>query len=340
MPDGGYELLCLGGAALLTAVFTPLSIRLAPVIGAMDVPLDDRRMHTHAMPRCGGLALFLSFVLLIPLCGDGASGGVHLLWGATILFLVGVCDDVFRLSATLKLLVQLLAVGAALPGVLPPTGAGGFFPALRGAAAVIWVLALTNAHNMMDGLDGLAAGISTAEAGMLGLSLLLCGEVSYARAALLLCGCCLGYLPFNRHPARVFLGDTGSLFLGYALGMLSLRLPVSLRAPTGILPPLLLFAVPLSDLCFAVIRRVSRGQSPFAADRGHWHHRLIDAGLGQRQVCFWLILPATLLGTAALLLMGDVWNGFAAAVAVLAAAGSLAVLSARTAGVRRVTLRG
>lgn len=319
----GKLLLCMGVAAGLSALLTPAVIRLAPVIGAMDVPRDGRRMHHRAMPRTGGIALFFAFVLAAQLLGVADVTLLPLLWGAVLLVLLGLLDDVFRLSAMCKLTVQLLAASLALLGGWQlPLLTGIPMPLARGIA-LLWVLALTNAHNMIDGLDGLAAGVCRIEAMMLALALWLCGDWSASLTSGLLCGCCIGYLPYNRHPARVFMGDTGSLFLGYCAGMLSLRLRPTGSTTTDWMIPVLLFALPLSDLLFSIARRLSRGQSPFAADRGHWHHRLSDAGWGQRQVCFWMQTFSGCLGLSAVILCRADWIGVAAFLLVGACGGVL-----------------
>ncbi len=308
----------LGGLAafLLVIGLTPWTIRLAPRIGAVDVPRDGRRLHTHTMPRTGGIALFVAFVLCMALPRVPRPMLLALLWGATLLVLLGILDDIYRLSAPLKLAVQLLAAAVALGN------GGGWSHLMLGAVdltpglwrlpvGVVWLLLLINAHNMIDGLDGLAASISAVEAGVMAVIFALQGNGPMLIMALILVGCCLGYLPYNRHPAQVFMGDTGSQFLGLALGVLSLHIDLYVSGALGILVPLLIFALPLSDLIFAVVRRTARGQSPFCADRGHWHHRLIDAGMGQRQVCIWLCLFCAILGAVAILVCREEWYGFA-----------------------------
>lgn len=307
--------ICLFGAAGIAAGLTPLSIRLAPVIGAMDIPRDGRRMHTRATPRYGGLALFGAFLLLSPFCNLADAGLLRLIWGATLLVSLGTLDDVFRLSAPLKLSVQLLAATLAV---------GNDADAPATLTRVIFCLLMINAHNMIDGLDGLLVGVSGIEALALGGILFLQGETDAALLATVAFGACLGYLPFNRHPAKTFSGDTGSQFLGLLMGMLALRVRTD-AAPLGWLIPFLATALPLSDLLFAVIRRLLRGKNPFEADRGHWHHRLSDLGMGQPRVCFWLCLIAANLGAVAVLLCRAEWYGFAAYAALLAA-GVIALL--------------
>jgi UDP-GlcNAc:undecaprenyl-phosphate GlcNAc-1-phosphate transferase len=305
-----------GVALALSFALTPVAMRLAPIVGAVDVPLDGRRMHTSPVPRMGGVAIFFAF--LVPSASLGMAQGVLARWllGATLLVLLGIFDDVYRLPALSKLIVQLLAAAIAVSG-----GGGVAFLRLwdvqislgawRVPLSVVWLIASINAHNMIDGLDGLSASVSTVEAFVLSVMFALQGNGALSGASLLVCGACLGYLPYNRHPARVFMGDTGSQFLGFMLGLLSLSIDQWMIGSLGVLAPVLVVALPLSDLGFAVVRRVARGQSPFAADRGHWHHRLIDAGLSQRQVCFWMVLLTAQLGGIAILVSREEWYGYA-----------------------------
>lgn len=299
----GIQLRAVLSAALAYVIgvgLTPLTIRIAPYIGAVDVPRDGRRMHKTPIPRAGGIAVFLSFLAAVALIGRAERGMIRFLFGALIIVLLGIFDDVFRLPALGKLAAQTLACILAV-------ASGG----LAGVIEVVWMLALVNAHNMIDGLDGLAAGISATEAFALAVVLALEGKTVLSGAALALCGSALAFLRYNRHPARVFMGDTGSQFLGFSLAYLSLQATRNGEGPLRWMIAPLVFALPLSDLVFAVVRRIARGESPFAADRGHWHHRLIDAGLGQRKACFWLLLCAGFLSLAGVLVSREEWYGFA-----------------------------
>lgn len=301
---------------LISAAMTPVMMRIAPRIGAIDVPCDGRRLHKRPIPRTGGVAMFVSFLLGVGGIGGPREATVRLLWGATLLLLLGLLDDVYRLSARIKLVFQLLAALIALSG---GAGVSSFSMwgvtvdpgALRLPLSMLWLVALTNAHNMIDGLDGLCAGVSAVEAAVLALLLVWQGEDTWAGVALVLCGAALGFLRYNRHPARIFMGDAGSQLLGFVLGYLSLRLDQPRAGDLGAMVPILLFGVPLSDLAFAVVRRLLRGQSPFAADRGHWHHRLFDAGCSQRRTCRILTLVCALLGGAALGVSRPAWYGYA-----------------------------
>ncbi len=284
----------------VSAVLTPLTMRLASRIGAVDIPRDGRRLHTKATPRAGGIAIFVAFMVAVGLIGRGEPAFIRFLLGAQALVLLGILDDVFRLPALPKLAVQMLACALAV-------GRGGW----QGMISAVWLLALVNAHNMIDGMDGLSASVSAVEGFLLAVLLALQGDAFSSGIALVLCACALGYLPYNRHPARVFMGDAGSQFLGVSLGYVSLSIDVHSAGQLGWMVAPLVFALPLSDLIFAVLRRFLRGQSPFAADRGHWHHRLVDTGMGQRRALFWLVLFCALLGVAGVLVSREGWYGMA-----------------------------
>ncbi len=310
-------LLCALAAYLICRALTPWTIQLAPLIGAVDVPRDERRMHTRPVPRNGGLALFIAYLVTTAVIPSSLSRLLALLWGATLLVLLGIFDDIFHLRPALKLIVQVIAAAVALGNgggwdVLPLGNMSAVLGAWHLPFGILWVVILINAHNMIDGLDGLAAGISTIESIALALLFFRSGDSAGAALALAQAGACLGFLHYNRHPACVFMGDTGSQLLGFLSGVLSLQVNLASLGTLGTLVPLLLFALPLSDLVFAVLRRSSQGRSPFAADRGHWHHRLMDAGLGQRRTCAWLSIFCASLDAVALLLCREDWYPFAA----------------------------
>ncbi|MBQ3176808.1 MAG: undecaprenyl/decaprenyl-phosphate alpha-N-acetylglucosaminyl 1-phosphate transferase, partial [Clostridia bacterium] len=148
---------------------------------------------------------------------------------------------------------------------------------------ILWIVGLTNAINFIDGLDGLACGISAISSISLTLVLLLSGDMVNAFITGVLAASCMGFLPYNANPARIFMGDTGALFLGYAMAVMSVQGVFKLHAVLAFLVPLAIFALPLGDTVFAVLRRICAGKSPFAADRGHLHHRLVDMGFTQKE---------------------------------------------------------
>jgi UDP-GlcNAc:undecaprenyl-phosphate GlcNAc-1-phosphate transferase len=242
-------------------------------------------MHTVSIPRCGGGAIFLSVVLSWIVFGEWSPFLQRVLIGATVVFLMGLADDVLSLPPWGKLFSE---VAAAMIGV-------GTVRSFAGVVAVVWVVMLVNAHNFIDGIDGLLAGCAIVESCALGLMLFLIGARNLILPTILLGVSCMGFRFYNRHPAQIFAGDCGSGTIGFLFGMLSLPLFYEMRWSAGWLSPLFLFAYPIADLCAAVIRRVLQGRSPFDADKGHLHHRLCAFGLDQISAGRILILLSALL---------------------------------------------
>ena len=258
-------------SCLLAMTLTPIVEVIGWRIGALDIPKDWRRMHREAIPRSGGIAIFFSFLVAILAAVNLDSFILTALLGGGLFLLLGLMDDVFCLHAYTKLLGQILIVGLIL------LWGGGETP--NGLLSSLWILILVNAHNFIDGLDGLLSGTAALEGGALCICFLLWNQPSLALPPLLLAAACLGFRHFNRFPARIFAGDCGSQSVGFLLGYLSL--PLLFELPHGIasLSPLFLFAYPLTDLFTAVSRRLLRGKNPFVADRAHLHHRICDAGI-------------------------------------------------------------
>lgn len=283
-----YSITAVVCAALIAYTLTPPTRVLAFRIGAVDVPLDDRRMHTKPIPRIGGLAIFLSFLLSTMLFCEFSPELASIWVGGGIIVVLGVLDDIYRLQAGLKFVVQTLsAVFAVMNGcVIDHINIGGEYIMLGTFSyplTVLWIVGLTNAINFIDGLDGLACGVSLISSISLFFVLILQGGGAYAVITAILAGACLGFLPFNSNPARIFMGDTGALFLGYALAVISVQGVFKLHAVLSFIVPLTVFAFPILDAAFAIVRRLLAGKSPFAADRGHLHHRLVDMGFTQKE---------------------------------------------------------
>lgn len=251
-------------------------------IGAVDVPRDARRMHRVPVPRCGGLAILGAFLIGCICFGEWSQSLFRVLFGACMMTVVGLVDDVRSVPPLGKLLVQTVAAAVACLPISP------FF-----AFSVFWIVALANAHNLIDGIDGLLAGCAVVECVALGVVLWSMGRGQESLFALLLGSACLGFRHFNRHPARIFAGDCGSGTVGYLLGVLSLPLFWEMRWSAGWLSPLFIFAYPLTDLSLAVLRRSINGKNPFCADRAHLHHRICAMGVGQRACGRILILIST-----------------------------------------------
>lgn len=297
-------------AAALSCALTPLVKLLAKKVGAMDIPKDDRRMHHNPIPRMGGLAIFLGFLISVLIfqklqLGNELQG---ILLGAVIIVILGVLDDILTLRALPKFLVQIVAaVIVVIYGCRIDHFMGWTLPDwLSYPVSVIWIVAITNAINFIDGLDGLAAGVSAISAGtMLIVALLLVPDPTAMICAVLLAalvGACVGFIPYNFNPATIFMGDTGSTFLGFMLASISIFGLFKTYAVISFAVPFLVLGLPIFDICFAVIRRVAHGQSPMHADRGHVHHRLIDMGFSQKQAVAISYLLSAILGLSAVVL--------------------------------------
>lgn len=295
-------------AAGISCVITPLVKWLARKVGAMDVPKDKRRMHKKPIPRMGGLGIFLGFLVSFLIFGELNSEIRGILIGAAIIVALGIVDDIKSLHALPKFFVQLVAaIVAVAHGCRIECVLGWEMPLwLSYCATVVWIVMLTNAVNFIDGLDGLAAGVSAISAGsMMIVALLLVPEPNATLSALILAailGGCIGFIPYNFNPASIFMGDTGSTFLGFMLASVSVFGLFKTYAMISFAVPFLVLGLPLFDICFAVIRRLLKGQSPMHADRGHVHHRLIDMGFSQRQAVAISYLITVVLGICAVVL--------------------------------------
>ncbi len=293
---------------------TPIAYRFAFKIGAIDVPKDSRRMHKKPIPRLGGLAIIFGFMVSICCFGRMTRELIAMLVGAAIIAGMGVIDDCKNLDAKLKFVIQIIAalvvmIGGNIritvftnpnifsdnPYIVLPWWASGL-------ATIVWIVFITNAVNFIDGLDGLAAGVSAIMSVSLVFVAVRIGEYSVAVLGLAVMGACLGFLPFNFNPARIFMGDTGSTFLGFILATMSIQGVFKSYAVIAFAVPLLILGLPLFDALFAMIRRVYHGQSPMTADRGHLHHRLIDMGFSQKQTVFILYAISGVLGITAVVL--------------------------------------
>ncbi|MBR4296414.1 MAG: undecaprenyl/decaprenyl-phosphate alpha-N-acetylglucosaminyl 1-phosphate transferase [Clostridia bacterium] len=294
-------------AALLSYVCTPLVRVLAFKIGAVDIPKDDRRMHRVPIPRIGGLAIFIAFALTILAFCKMNDFLTVALFGSLIIVVMGVLDDVFSLPAWVKLLAQILvALFAIYEGVSIEFITLGSDIIQLGKwslpITLIWIVVLTNSINLIDGLDGLSCGVSAICSMSLFVVMVVLGDMNSALVTAIVIGACLGFMPFNAHPAKIFMGDTGAQTLGYLLSLISVQGVFKMHTVLSFLIPLSIFGLPIFDTVFAVIRRVIHGKNPFSADRGHIHHRLIDMGFGQRKSVRILYSICGLLGIAAVLL--------------------------------------
>lgn len=307
-----FMLLAMAAAAVVSFASTPLVKTLAYKVGAIDVPKDNRRMHKVPIPRLGGLAIFLAFLLSVLVFAEIDRQMQGILLGAVMIVILGVMDDIMALKALPKLLVQIAAAGVAVyhgcviqffsnPNVFSEItyiNLGW----LSYPVTIIWIVAITNAVNFIDGLDGLAAGVSAISTAALTVIALMVAETNVAIILSALFGACLGFLPYNMNPAKIFMGDTGATFLGFMLATLSVTGLFKMYAIISFAVPFLILGVPIFDICFAFLRRIAKGQSPMTADRGHFHHRLIDMGFSQKQSVAIAYMLTAILGLAAVLL--------------------------------------
>jgi len=300
-------------AFLVAYASTPIVKILAAKIGAIDVPKDDRRMHKMPIPRLGGVAIFYGFIVAI-LCFCEIDRSIQgILIGSVIIVAVGVLDDVIQLKAIYKLLGQILAAGAVVfhgvtieyftnPNFLSPET---YIPLGVWAIpiTIMWIVGVTNAVNLIDGLDGLAVGVSSISSASLFSISLITKETNISILTAAVAGAGFGFMPYNMFPATIFMGDTGAMFLGFILSCVSILGLFKGYAVISFAIPFLILGLPIFDTGFAIIRRLYRGKSPMAPDRGHLHHRLIDMGFNQKQTVTILCIASGLLSLSAVVLM-------------------------------------
>ena len=286
-------LLLLFSFFLSYSLFLP-SFALSYKIGAVDYP-SQRKMHTKPTARAGGLAFFAAFSLLLPLMPVDAELKYSLLLGGGVIFIIGLIDDARPLLPTQKLTGQVLAVALSVT----------FFPsssALEGILRFSWIIFLTNAINLCDGLDGLAGGICASQAVCLASISLIFKNSSVFLCAIILLGAILGFLPQNFPRAKIFMGDCGALFLGFALATMSSKLVFDTKSALCFLSVFLVFRTPIYDTLLSILRRLAKGTNPFKADRGHLHHRLLDWGFSRECATLALVTASLFFGFVGVLI--------------------------------------
>ena len=306
-----YVIYCVAAAIIawiFSFIITPLVRIFAYGIGALDIPRDARRVHKKAMPLLGGLAIWFGFtVTSILFCGLSIES-IAMWCGGTLIVITGIIDDRFDIPAMLKFLIQIaIATATVLVGNIVISEItifgntivfGNFWDTI---ISVIWMVALINAINLIDGLDGLACGVSCIGALSILIIAIIYSNSYMALFASILIGSCAGFLPYNFNPAKIFMGDTGSMFLGYILSIMSIKGSMSMNSLLAFVTPIAVFGLPLLDTAFAFIRRILQGRSPFSADRGHLHHRLIDIGFTHKQTVCIMYLISAMLGMSAII---------------------------------------
>lgn len=328
-------------AVAVATVLTPIVTALAHRFQLFDVPDNVRKVHVKAIPRLGGIAVVLAMltpIAALPLHDNDIAralfADVTLVWafalGAVGIVALGLYDDLRGADAKLKFAVQfVVAIGLWFAGFRIDAigGSMGFaldVGLLSLPITVLWIVGVVNAVNLIDGLDGLASGIALiAATALLGVAL-MDGQVLLALLMASVAGALVGFLFFNFNPARIFLGDSGSLFLGYVLAVASLWTHHKAATATVVTAlPLFVIAVPLLDTTLCIIRRVSRGQSPFSPDREHLHHRLMALGLSHRGSVLTLYAVAAIFALAGLSLAANSGDRFDVARAVVVVSAAL-----------------
>lgn len=306
------------GAFAISLICTPFAIWLAKRIGAVDVPKDERRMHTKPIPRFGGFAIYLGTILPILLFLPSNEQ----LWGVvisgTLMYFVGVYDDIKGMPAKSKLAAQILCACILFIFSIRITGMTNFLPfgdsffhfpfIISLLVTVVWIVGITNTINLIDGLDGLAAGISMIACLSIAYTAFLHERYETCLIMLTMAGAALGFLPYNFHPAKIFMGDGGSLFLGVMLAGVSIMGDTPLKSTTVIatIVPMFVLALPIFDTAFAILRRMMNKRPIMEADKGHLHHRIMAVGLGQKRTVLTLYSISGIMGVAAILMSIDV----------------------------------
>ncbi len=296
--------------ALLTAfigalIFTPLVIRFAYRIGAVDKP-NYRKVHVRVMPRIGGLAIFLAFLAGFIVSRPTDEHALYIVLGATLIILTGFLDDLLDITPRAKMLGQIASALVVIWGGLQIQFINlPFFGELQFGwfsipITILWIVGITNAINLIDGLDGLAAGVSAIALVAMSIMAIIMGDVFVATTAAVLAASALGFLFYNFHPAKIFMGDTGSLFLGFMISVLALSGFKNI-AVVSLIIPVIMLGVPISDTFFAIVRRIRMKQPISAPDKSHLHHCLLDFGFSHRQTVLIIYTIAILFGVAAIL---------------------------------------
>lgn len=276
-------------ALALALLLTPLARRIAIAVGAVDKP-NERRVNRIPTPSMGGLAIFAAALVTAAAFMPKNDFFWGFMAGALIIVGVGVADDILQLPAKVKLGGQVLAavvftaLGGRIDFITNPAGGMVWMGDLAIPLTVLWLVSVINIINLLDGLDGLAAGVSSIAALAISSVAIDKGQAGAAVMLAIVAGGALGFLRYNFNPAKIFMGDTGAMFLGYALAAISVEGAVKGAATIALTVPVLALGIPVFDTFFAIVRRFRNHQPISAPDRGHLHHRLLAMGLTQRQV--------------------------------------------------------
>lgn len=295
-------------------IVTPFIIKISFKLNAVDMP-GHRKVHKVPIPTLGGLAIFFSFLAGLLIIQPQSSYHLAIVIGALLMIILGFMDDLYHLTAKAKFLFQVtIACLVVFWGDLQvsfinlPFGGQLEFGWLSIIVTIFWIVGITNAINLIDGLDGLSAGISAIVLLTIGSMAIIMDNVYVLSMSIILFWSILGFLPYNFHPAKTFMGDTGSLFLGYMIAVLSL---LGFKNVTFIsfVIPILILAVPIFDTIVAIIRRLVQKRPIASPDSSHLHHKLLQLGMTHRQAVLFMYLLSSLFSFAAILFsMSTVWG--------------------------------
>ena len=302
-------------ALTVSLVVTPAVILLAEKTGAMDAP-NARKVHKKPIPRIGGLGIYAGFMAAIVfvavkfgLDGEQLKETVGLIVSGSLIVALGLVDDYKNLPAKIKLLGQICAAAVLVLGfdvridfVTDPFGDYIYLEWFAIPATMFWLVGLTNTVNLIDGLDGLAAGVAAIASFTIMLIALEQNFVLVAVLTAALAGAAIGFLKYNFHPAEIFMGDTGSMFLGFMLAGISVTGAVKSVAAIALIVPVFALGLPILDTTFAIVRRVRGGVPIFKPDKGHLHHRLLSVGFTQCQAVLLMYVISALFGLSAIAL--------------------------------------
>ena len=306
------------GVAFLTAfvlslLATPLAIKIAPKIGAVDIPKDSRRMHQKPIPRFGGMAIFIGTTVSMAIFMNFDNRIVGVIIGGIFIYALGIIDDLTDLPAKVKFAGQFMCaiivysfnIRIEFLSSFIGDGVSYLGNIVCFLVTILWIVGITNTVNLIDGLDGLAAGTSAIASLCIAYVAYIHGMYLVAGAMLAVAGGALGFLPFNFSPAKIFMGDGGSLFLGFMIATLSIIGPVKGATIIAVIVPLLVMGLPIFDTAFAIFRRLINRRPIMEADKGHLHHRLMESGLGQRRTVLMLYGISGIMGVGAVLFSRD-----------------------------------
>lgn len=302
------KLAFLMAAASGIAYFSmPFIMQLAHRLGAVDQP-DQRKVHNLIMPRLGGLGIFSAFFVILLFGVQVSPPILGIMIGGLVVFAVGMLDDVLQLPAVVKLFGQSIAAaiaiyfGVVVVFVSNPFDGPIYLGFLGIPLTFIWIVGITNAINLIDGLDGLAAGVSAIAAATMGYVAYTQGQQVVFVAAFILVAAIIGFLPYNFNPARTFMGDCGSNFLGFILGCLAIMGLTKSTAVISLFVPIVILGIPIFDTFFAIIRRINNKAPIFMPDKSHLHHRLMAIGCGHRRTVLIIYAISGFFGLVAIFL--------------------------------------